>query len=244
MTAARLRFIGTGDSEAIRFWNTNLLLEAGGRRLLIDCGYTIKYALRDAGLGIPDIDEILITHTHADHAWGLERVGVETRYRYHRRVRLHAAPEVLALLWEHSLKGSMGFSSDGENRLEDFFDVSPLRKGVLPFAGLRLSLFPTLHTEGLPSYGVEIGDRVIFTSDSKPLPWLARDCSDRLILHDCSLQEDNPVHATLSELIVFYPREVRRRMLAIHYGDALEAFRPCVERALGGVAEQGGWIAL
>lgn len=244
MSDGRLRLLGTGDSEAMRFWNTNLLLEAGERRLLIDCGYTIKYALRDAGLGIPDIEAILITHTHADHAYGLERFGIETRYRYGTRVRLYAEPDVLSVLWEFTLKGSMGFSSDGENRLEDFFDVVAIENHAFEFAGHRLRTFPTLHTGGMASYGVEIDDCVIFTADSKPLGWLAADCTTRTILHDCSLQADNPVHATLGELVAFYPPGVRRRLLAIHYGDDLEAYRATIERELGGVAEQGASLAL
>ncbi|AOV16134.1 hypothetical protein BJI67_02790 [Acidihalobacter aeolianus] len=244
MSGHRLRFLGTGDSEAIDFWNTNLLLEAGERRLLIDCGYTIKYALRDAGLAIPDIEAILITHTHADHVYGLERFGVETRYRYGTRVRLYAEPDVLPVLWDATLKGGMGYSSDGENRLEDFFEVVPIAEHAIEFAGHRLRTFPTLHTGGMATYGVEIDDRVIFTADSKPLPWIAQDRSARAILHDCSLQADNPVHATLDELIAVYPPEVRSRVLAIHYGDDLEAHRATIERELGGVAEQGGSLAL
>ncbi|MEJ2480043.1 MAG: MBL fold metallo-hydrolase [Acidihalobacter sp.] len=244
MSGSRLRFLGTGDSEAMRFWNTNLLLEAGSRRLLIDCGYTIKYALRDAGLAVPDIEAILITHTHADHAYGLERFGIETRYRYDTRVTLYAEPDVLPALWHETLKGSMGYSSDGENRLEDFFDVAPIENHAFEFAGHRLRTFPTLHTGGMATYGVEIDDGVIFTADSKPLPWIAEDRSQRTILHDCSLQADNPVHATLGELVAFYPPEVRRRLLAIHYGDDLDTHRATIERELGGVAEQGASLAL
>lgn len=244
MSADRLRFLGTGDSEAMRFWNTSLLLEAGQRRLLIDCGYTVKYALRDAGLAIPDIEGVLITHTHADHAYGLERFGIESRYRYNTRVRLYAEPDVLPALWDFTLKGSMGFSSDGENRLEDFFDVVPIENHRFEFADHRLRMFPTLHTSGMATYGVEIDDRVIFTADSKPLPWIAADRTARTILHDCSLQPDNPVHATLGELVTFYPPEVRRRLLAIHYGDDLERHRATIERDLGGVAEQGASMAL
>lgn len=244
MNGSRLRFLGTGDSEAIDFWNTNLLLEAGERRLLIDCGYTIKYALRDAGLTIPDIEAIFITHTHADHVYGQERFGIETRYRYGRRVKLFGEPDVLPTLWDETLKGSMGRSSDGENRLEDFFEVVPIEHHAFEFAGHRLRTFPTRHTDGMATYGVEIDERAIFTADSKPLAWLAEDRSERTILHDCSLQADNPVHATLGELLAYYPPEVRRRLLAIHYGDDLEAHRATIERELGGVAEQGASLTL
>ncbi|WP_083251108.1 MBL fold metallo-hydrolase [Acidihalobacter yilgarnensis] len=243
MSTRRLRFLGTGDSESMRFWNTNLLLESEGRRLLIDCGYTVKYALRDVGLTLADIDAIMITHVHADHAFGLERAGYETRYTLGRRIPLILEPDILPALWEHTLKGSMGLSSDGENRLEDFFDVQPVVGHCFEFAGCALRTFPTEHTPGMATYGLIFDDDVIFTADSKPLDWLAADRSARRILHDCSLQSWNPVHATLGELIEAYPRTVRERLLAIHYGDTLEAHRGLIERELGGVADQGGEIA-
>lgn len=240
--ADRLCFLGTGDSEAMDYWNTNLLLETAGRRLLIDCGYTIKYALRDMGLGVPDIDGILITHIHADHCFGLERFAYETRYTHGTRIPLYLPVDIYPGLWEQTLKGSMGHSSDGENRLDDFFDLQLIEDRRLRFGDATLELFPTDHTGGMATYGVIINNRLIFTSDTNPLPWLAADRSDRRIVHDCSLQAHNPVHATLDEIADFYPPEVRARMLAIHYGDAMPTRRAQIEAVLAGVAEQGGCI--
>lgn len=243
MSVRRLYFLGTGDSESICYWNTNLLLETGGRRLLIDCGYTVKYALRDVGLTLADIDGIVITHVHADHVFGLERAGYETRYTYGKRIPLFMAPHLLPVLWEQTLKGCMGLSSDGENELGDFFDVQPIDARGFKFHGCAIETFPTVHTPGMATYGLIFDNHVIFTADSKPLDWLAADRSTRRILHDCSLQNGNPVHATLHELIRFYPRQVRERVMAIHYGDTLETHRALIEQELGGVAEQGGEIA-
>lgn len=237
--ADRLIFLGTGDSEAVDYWNTNLLLETGGKRLLIDCGYTIKYALRDAGLSVGDIDGILITHVHADHCFGLERFGYETRYTYGTRIPVFIPPGVMPTLWDETLKGSMGHSSDGENRLDDFFDVQYIEDGCLNFGDASLELFETDHTGGMATYGVVINNRLIFTSDTNPLDWIAADRSDRRIVHDCSLQDFNPVHSTLSQLAEFYPPEVRARMYAIHYGDTMPARRAEIESVLAGVAEQG-----
>ena len=242
--SSRLCFLGTGDSEAVNYWNTNLLLESGGQRLLIDCGYTIKYALRDVGLGVNDIDAIFITHIHADHCFGLERFGYETRYTYNTRIPLYATPDVLDPLWNETLKGSMGHSSDGENQLDDFFEVHIIKGHRFRFGECELELFRTNHTGGMATFGVIIDDRLIFTSDSNPLPWIAEDRSERRIVHDCSLQDWNPVHSTLAELAQAYPPEVRARMWGIHYGDDMPARRAEIESVLAGVAEQGQWIDL
>lgn len=242
MTRRRLRFLGTGDSESMRYWNTNLLLESGGQRLLIDCGYTVKYALRDTGLTLASIDGIVITHVHADHVFGLERAGYEMRYTYDRRIPLILEPDILPVLWDQTLKGCMGLSSDGENQLADFFEVQPIVDNCFEFAGCVMRTFPTPHTPGMSTYGLIFDEAVIFTADSKPLDWVAADRSSRHILHDCSLQDANPVHATLTELIQFYPKRVRERLMAIHYGDDMEANRALIEQEFQAVAEQGGEI--
>lgn len=243
MSLRHLRFLGTGDSESMRYWNTNLLLESEGRRLLVDCGYTVKYALRDMDLTLANIDGIVITHVHADHVFGLERVGYETRYTYTRRIPLFLEPDILPALWDQTLKGSMGLSSDGENQLEDFFEVHPIVENQFEFYGCKIQTFPTVHTPGMSTYGLIFDDAVIFTADSKPLDWLAADRSSRRILHDCSLLDWSPVHATLTELIQFYPHQVRERLMAIHYGDDMELHRGLIEQELQAVAEQGGEIA-
>ena len=47
------------------------MLEANGRRLLIDCGEGTQVRIRACGLGFKAIDGILITHFHGDHVIGL-----------------------------------------------------------------------------------------------------------------------------------------------------------------------------
>ncbi len=239
--SALLRIIGTGDSAAVDFWNSSYLIETHGKRLLIDCGFTIKYALRDLGLTLANIDAVFITHVHGDHIYGLERLGFESRYTYGRRPQLLLAPGIRPELWEHCLRGTMG--SEDNSRLEDYFDVEDVGSDGFQWEGVDLRLFPTLHVPNKPSYGLIINDRVIVTSDSKPLEWLARDRSDRVIVHDCSLSPFNPVHATLDELMR-YPAPVRRRVWVTHYGDEIERYRERIEREFAGVAAQGQTIPL
>src|SRR5689334_14402249 len=48
-----------------------LLLRRGGERLLFDCAEGTQRQLMRSSLGLPDLDEIFLTHYHADHMLGL-----------------------------------------------------------------------------------------------------------------------------------------------------------------------------
>src|SRR3954467_2989884 len=50
---------------------TALLLRRGGDRLLFDCAEGTQRQLMRSVLGLPDLEEVFITHFHADHYLGL-----------------------------------------------------------------------------------------------------------------------------------------------------------------------------
>jgi ribonuclease Z len=50
---------------------TALLLRRGGERLLFDCAEGTQRQLMRSTLGLPDLEEIFLTHFHADHTLGL-----------------------------------------------------------------------------------------------------------------------------------------------------------------------------
>ncbi len=65
-------FIGTGDafgSGGRR--NSAILLREGSRTILLDCGVTTHTGLRQCGVDPTEIDSIVISHFHADHAAGV-----------------------------------------------------------------------------------------------------------------------------------------------------------------------------
>jgi len=47
------------------------MLRRGGERLLIDCGEGTQRQLQRSSVGLPDLEEIFLTHFHADHFLGL-----------------------------------------------------------------------------------------------------------------------------------------------------------------------------
>ena len=65
-------FLGTAASVPTSQRGTaGYLLRRGGDRILIDCGEGTQRQMLRSGAGLVDVDEILITHHHADHFLGL-----------------------------------------------------------------------------------------------------------------------------------------------------------------------------
>src|SRR5438093_11931855 len=48
-----------------------ILIRRGGERLLVDCGEGTQRQLQRSSVGLPDLEEIFLTHFHADHFLGL-----------------------------------------------------------------------------------------------------------------------------------------------------------------------------
>jgi ribonuclease Z len=64
-------FLGTGGSvPSARRSTASVLLVRGGRRLMFDCGEGTQRQLQRS-LGLTQVDEIFLTHFHADHILGL-----------------------------------------------------------------------------------------------------------------------------------------------------------------------------
>lgn len=73
-----MRFASLGSGSA----GNALVAEAGTTRLLVDCGFTIReteHRLARLGLQPHDLDGILLTHEHDDHAGGAFRFASKHR---------------------------------------------------------------------------------------------------------------------------------------------------------------------
>jgi ribonuclease Z len=67
-----LVFLGTSASmPTAQRAPAALLLRRGGERLLFDCAEGTQRQLQRSSVGLPDLEEIFLTHFHADHFLGL-----------------------------------------------------------------------------------------------------------------------------------------------------------------------------
>ena len=65
-------FLGTaGAAPSAHRGAPGHLVRRGGDRILVDCGEGTQRQLLRSGAGLVDVDDVLITHCHADHVLGL-----------------------------------------------------------------------------------------------------------------------------------------------------------------------------
>src|ERR1700692_4483416 len=67
-----LTFLGTSASVPSADRNhPSLLVEAGGHRVMVDCGEGTQRQLLRSGAGFRRLDRLLLTHGHFDHVLGI-----------------------------------------------------------------------------------------------------------------------------------------------------------------------------
>ena len=68
----KVLLLGTGTPypEADRFGSA-VLVEAGGEKLLFDCGLGAVIRLSESGANLPDMDRLFLSHLHSDHVVGI-----------------------------------------------------------------------------------------------------------------------------------------------------------------------------
>lgn len=123
----QLTFLGAGAHTTKGEYNSNMLIEENGKRLLIDCGFTCAQALGEIGLSHRDIDAVYVSHLHFDHVAGLEWLGFYTRFDpgYLGKPTLFAADPLVGPLWNNVLRGSMEtVTGHPALTLDDYFDVN------------------------------------------------------------------------------------------------------------------------
>jgi glyoxylase-like metal-dependent hydrolase (beta-lactamase superfamily II) len=129
------------DPDAIRCSNTCLLLETDGTRILIDTGSgslagvragrenlgRLYAGLEAAGVAPQEIDIVILTHLHSDHAWGC--LGPDGRGPL-----FESARHVIARTEWETMHPSV---AEDLNRLESLVDLAEPDAEVVPGVRLR-----------------------------------------------------------------------------------------------------------
>jgi ribonuclease Z len=124
-----------------------LLVRRGGDRLLFDCGEGTQRQLMRSSVGLPDLEEIFLTHFHADHYLGLP--GMLKTFS----LRQREVP--LTVYGPPGLKELFSTLSRVFGRLSYPLELVELRAGeALERDGYRVLVFPVHHGTTAVGYAV------------------------------------------------------------------------------------------
>ncbi|MGH7537321.1 MAG: MBL fold metallo-hydrolase [Gemmatimonadales bacterium] len=228
----RLVLLGTGTSFGVpqvgcgcrtctsadprdRRTRTAALVEAGGRRLLIDTPPELRLQLVAAG--IHSVDAVLFTHAHADHAHGIDDLRAVS-VRQHDGLPVYGPPDALA-----ELAKRFGYAFDraapprpGTSKPQ--LQAVPLAPDQ-PVVIAQLPVLPLALPHGdTIVYGYRIGP-LAYLTDVKAVPDAARAllAGLELLVLNALLPRPHPLHLSVPEAVATAQAIGARRTLLTHH---------------------------
>ena len=205
----RVTLLGTGSpAPVMRRFGPGVLVQAGGKVLLIDCGRGTTQRLLQAGLRLGQVDALFITHLHSDHIVGIPDLWLtgwlETSYAQRKGPFVVHGPAGTRALMDGLAKA---YDWDIQARIADQnLDPANVRAQVTEFkegvvydqGGVKVTAIEVDHGELLkPAFGfrVDYGGRSVTVSG------------------DTRFSENLIKHATGTDLLVHQVAAVREPLL-------------------------------
>lgn len=162
-------FVGTGDafgSGGRR--NSAILIQDAGRSLLLDCGPTTLGGLKSLGIDPRDLDAVVVSHFHGDHAAGLPFLLLDHRYEHPSSipVSIVGPPGIEARV--RAMCASFSYFTDGDPDSEAAFRTLSTRS-ALEVGRFRIEAFPAHHHPETSPHMIAVttgSTRIFFTGDT------------------------------------------------------------------------------
>jgi len=210
----KITFLGTGVGiPQVGRVQSGLIMEIGGRPVLFDCGCGVLGRIAEAGYGHTDINTIVLTHLHLDHAgdvlallkarWlsgAADSVHIYGPQGTHEWFGKVMAP--YAYLRDRfgveitELSGGEAFSPDSSGTgagkgAEDIGNIEGIARGATGENAVDdcvITCTPTVHSVPSLAYRLEINGRaVVYTGDTEPSELLFRFAEGaEVLIHECS----------------------------------------------------------
>jgi ribonuclease BN (tRNA processing enzyme) len=228
----KLLFLGTGAGLLQRtdnYQSNMLFIAQNNKKLLIDCGTDIRFALAEQKYKYIDIEAVYISHLHADHMGGLEWLGFNYKFKQTGlKPTLYISEHLVTRLWENCLSGSMRALPSNHATLDTYFKVKAIKDdSYFTWENTKFYLIQTFHvTESgvlVPSYGLYIhykNKKIFITTDTQFQYDRYADIYNEanLIFHDCETTKPSCVHTHYDQLVPL-DNSIKKKMWLYHYNE-------------------------
>ena len=196
----RVTFLGTGSpAVSIDRFSACILIEAGPRRLLFDAGRGCLFRLQQAGVDLPSLTSLFITHLHSDHVLSVPDL-ILTGWTQGRKGPLDVyGPTGTKDMITHLVAAyQVDINARVRNgRLLPQVTVNEVSPGViLNQDGVLVRAFEVDHGDVAPAFGyrVDAGGRgVVLSGDTRPSEGLIRAAEGAdVLIHEVALGPANP----------------------------------------------------
>lgn len=167
-------FLGTnGSLQDTESGNTSLLIEGTEGKVVVDLSGNLPTAV-DA-----DVDEVILTHEHIDHVYGLPSFLHQLWLQHRARplcIRVPAGMESLTEQWMEQFR---------IRSKPEIYPISVVATDVFTVGSMHFTLFKTDHSEMSVGIAVEEhGQKLVYTCDTRPFQ----------IILDCFIGADVLIH--------------------------------------------------
>ncbi|HEY1097450.1 MAG TPA: MBL fold metallo-hydrolase, partial [Myxococcota bacterium] len=223
----KITALGTGDAFSADRYSSCLLVETATTKVLVDCPHPIRKILKESTGGrvdVGDIDAVILTHLHADHASGVEGYAWFRRFVFHDAMKVYAHPAVLAGLWPQ-LSSSMAelLVVDADNHphhrerltFDDLFAPHELSTtSAVTIGDLQVEARITIHHIPTTALVFTSSDHVVGYSadtayDEALLAWLDR---GEVVIHETNFGAHTPY-----DKLAALPARWRSKLRLIHW---------------------------
>jgi phosphoribosyl 1,2-cyclic phosphate phosphodiesterase len=190
------------------------------RHILVDTTPEMRLQALRAGVG--RVDAVLVTHTHADHIFGMDDIR-QFNWKHQRPMSVYGTEETLGHLrrtFDYCFKETQTGGGKPQLVLESFEPYRPFE-----LFGVTVTPLTVLHGR-MPVTAFKFGDRFAYVTDVSTIPGETRPHLaglDTLIL-GAVRYEPHPTHFSLSEAVEeaqgFRPRQTYLTHLSHHFRHA------------------------
>ena len=193
----QIQFIGTGGAFEPEFGNSAAIIELNGKKILLDCGFTVYPFLKTHNL-IQEIDYVLLTHLHNDHCGSLANLLL------HFSVYIKSKKPVVLFASENQKKDIFKFLEIQVKEPDNYADFKPLQE----VEGITAIDSFGKHSENFQSYSfifTEGSERIIYSGDLAQPEALfdnipAGNFTNQAVYHDITFNNANTGHTHYTKL--------------------------------------------